>query len=200
MDRQELIDNLGTVARSGTRAFISRLAEAAKDKEGPRTDEGRRRPDRPVRRRLLLGLHGGGPHRGDQPPRRIGRSLGVALGRRRRLRDRAGERRAGRARAARHRDRAAPQGRREGLSRAARDRADRARPIRTTSCSRSSSPAKAPKAPKEAGASRSDRKQIRAAPDQHGERDLAAAEIRAHGRRTTPRPIMRSASRSTSRR
>src|ERR1700680_2014155 len=28
MDRQELIDNLGTVARSGTRAFISRLTEA----------------------------------------------------------------------------------------------------------------------------------------------------------------------------
>jgi molecular chaperone HtpG len=34
MDRQELIDNLGTVARSGTRAFMSRIAEAAKDKEG----------------------------------------------------------------------------------------------------------------------------------------------------------------------
>src|SRR5262249_12710174 len=33
MDRQELIDNRGTVARSGTRAFMSRLAEAAKDKE-----------------------------------------------------------------------------------------------------------------------------------------------------------------------
>src|SRR6516165_9672430 len=28
MDRQELIDNLGTVARSGTRSFMSRLAES----------------------------------------------------------------------------------------------------------------------------------------------------------------------------
>ena len=34
MNRQELIDNLGTVARSGTRAFIGKLAEAAKDKDG----------------------------------------------------------------------------------------------------------------------------------------------------------------------
>jgi molecular chaperone HtpG len=33
MDRQELIDNLGTIARSGTRAFLNRLAEA-KDGSG----------------------------------------------------------------------------------------------------------------------------------------------------------------------
>src|SRR5499426_4098560 len=33
MDRQELIDNLGTIARSGTRAFITRLGEA-KDGSG----------------------------------------------------------------------------------------------------------------------------------------------------------------------
>ena len=40
MDRQELIDNLGTVARSGTRAFMSRIAEAAKDKEGAKDGGG----------------------------------------------------------------------------------------------------------------------------------------------------------------
>src|SRR2546430_14867487 len=34
MDRQDLIDNLGTVARSGTRAFMSKLAET-KDGGGP---------------------------------------------------------------------------------------------------------------------------------------------------------------------
>src|SRR6476646_8500046 len=33
MDRQELIDNLGTIARSGTRAFVARLTEA-KDSAG----------------------------------------------------------------------------------------------------------------------------------------------------------------------
>ena len=43
--------------------------------EQARRGEGRRRPDRPVRRRILFGLHGGGAHRGGEPPRRLVRSL-----------------------------------------------------------------------------------------------------------------------------
>ena len=97
MDRQELIDNLGTVARSGTKAFISQLAEA-KDGAG------------------LIGKFGVGFYsafmvsdRIEVTSRRAGASEAwVWSSGRRRLRDRAGERGAGRSRAARDRDRAAP--------------------------------------------------------------------------------------------
>ncbi len=41
----------------------------------------RRHADRPVRRRLLLGVHGGGPGRRDLPPRRQRRGLALVVGR-----------------------------------------------------------------------------------------------------------------------
>ena len=56
MSRQEMIDNLGTIARSGTRAFAQNLATC--EAGGPAE------PDRAVRGGVLLGVHGGGSGRG----------------------------------------------------------------------------------------------------------------------------------------
>ena len=81
MNRDELIENLGTIARSGTAAFISQLTGDAQ--EG-------REPDRPVRRRLLFGLHGRRQGRGAEPQGRRQRGLALDLGRPGQLHGRAG--------------------------------------------------------------------------------------------------------------
>ena len=69
MSREELADNLGTIARSGTKAFVSQMAEA---KDGG----------------ALIGQFGVGfysafmvadQHRSHQPARRRGRGLGLAV-------------------------------------------------------------------------------------------------------------------------
>ena len=62
MSRDEMAEALGTIARSGTKAFLDRIeAKAARRRD---------RADRPLRRRLLFGLHGGRAGRGDLAPRR----------------------------------------------------------------------------------------------------------------------------------
>ena len=83
MSEQTLAENLGTVARSGTREFAKKL-EQAKDKDAL--------ADRPVRRRLLQRLSGRRPDRGREP--RGGQRAGVSLelGGQRHLLDRAGRR------------------------------------------------------------------------------------------------------------
>ena len=111
MSREEMIEALGTIARSGTKAFLDRL-EAAKAEEETRAD-------RPVRRRLLFGLHGGGPRRGrSRAAPAATRPMSGPRTARARSRSSAG--RCGRGAAPRHPRRAASHGGRQGLHRALR--------------------------------------------------------------------------------
>ena len=60
-------------------------------RQGKGRQDGRRHgADRPVRRRLLFGLHGRRHRRGDQPPRRLGCRLEMDLGRQGRVHHRRG--------------------------------------------------------------------------------------------------------------
>jgi hypothetical protein len=71
MSRQEVIDHIGTIAKSGTREFFEQLA--VRPRQG-------RQPDRAVRRRLLFQLHRLGPrhahHPACRPERRTRRAMG----------------------------------------------------------------------------------------------------------------------------
>ena len=73
MSRDEHVEALGTIARSGTKAFLDRI------EAGQKARRRRDRADRPVRRRLLFGLHGGRAGRGDFAPRRDGDGLAVVV-------------------------------------------------------------------------------------------------------------------------
>ena len=72
MSRDEVIANLGTIAKSGTREFFSQLTgDQQKDAQS----------DRPVRRRVLLVVHRRRPRHGADPARRRRPRPGRALGR-----------------------------------------------------------------------------------------------------------------------
>ena len=77
MSREEAISHLGTIARSGTARV--RAAALGRPAQGLAAD-------RAVRCGLLQRLHGRGPRRGVQPPRRprgvSGRALGIGRGER----------------------------------------------------------------------------------------------------------------------
>ena len=70
MSREELVETLGTIARSGTQAFLCQPHRRRQEGRGP---------DRPVRRRLLFGLHGRRHHRRDHAAGRRGQGLAVVV-------------------------------------------------------------------------------------------------------------------------
>ena len=76
MTREDLTDALGTIARSGTKAFLDKLAADEASKRGVR-------PDRPVRHRLLFGVHGRRRGRGRDPAGRRRSGLALVVGRQR---------------------------------------------------------------------------------------------------------------------
>ena len=78
MTREDLVDALGTIARSGTKAFLDKLAAEDADKEAGQ-------PDRPVRHRLLFVVHGRRRGRRRDPPRRNRGSVALDVGRQGRL-------------------------------------------------------------------------------------------------------------------
>ena len=67
MTRDEVIELIGTIAKSGTAEMLAQLRQA---REAAARPSRRPRADRPVRRRLLLQLHGRRPGHAGHPPGR----------------------------------------------------------------------------------------------------------------------------------
>ena len=126
MNEEDLSSNLGTIARSGTKNFLSQLSGDAK--QGLQ-------PHRPIRRRLLQRLHGRRQSRSRLPQSRRRQSLALDQRRQDRLRNRAR-----RARSRRHHRPAALQRRRQAVRQQLAPARRSSRSTPTTSPSPSSSP------------------------------------------------------------
>ena len=167
MTREDLTAGFGTIARSGTKAFLDKLA--AEDAE-----QGGAGADRPVRHRLLFVLHGRRRGRGRDAPRRRRRGLALVVRRQGLVHHRAARAR-GRARA-RHAGHPPSQRRLEGILRRLAGRAHHPRAFGRGR--------RADRPRRQAGR--------RAAPHRRRRGDLGEAEIRRQAggiRRVLPRPL-----------